>query len=460
MLHPSVLKFDRFLLANARASRSLAEGIAAGLIVVLGSATPAFADTTPLDLPALIAAAERGHPEIAAARAMATATARSRAANTALPEPTLSVAVQPMPVETRVGPQRLRVSAVQPLPWLTKLNRRGTAVDRAAAVADRRVDALRARVRREIRVPWSARMFATVAAGLVQQQHDLLVALEPTLLARLRIGAASYEEAQRLRLVIGQLALRRATLLDNAEAAAAAVRAAAGVGAEVTLAPPDFEADPGANVTVPALAELLPALDENPEVAIATAAIAAAQAEAAVVETRGLPDFAVGVDWIAVGEARMPNVADSGSDTLMLMAAVKLPLWRGSYDAAADAARGHVAAARAGRDAALRRAEAQLARLLADLRDARRRRDALADDLVPRATAALKTAIGSYSAGRASFQDLISLEQRLLQLQLEQAEATAAQVRARADLDWLLGRSLVAASTTEIAPPAPTEVSK
>lgn len=418
----------------------------AAAICALVSLMPAWAVAAePMGLRDLLRHLERSSPEVQAAAAQVRAISATRDVANKWPEPTLSVAVQPLPVETRVGPQRLRVGLTQAIPWLPRLSRQVQAVDAAADAARRAQEATLARVRRDVRVPWADLAWMNHVAAIVKEQRDLLAGFEPSVLARLRIGKATYEDAQRLRLTIGELDENRQSLLDRTSAAAAMVRAAAGVTPSQALAAADYEADPLTGQEVPDLASLTAALRRNPGLVAAEARIAAARSKVAATEARAMPDFAVGLDWIAVGEARMANVSDSGSDALMVMASVKIPAWRSVYAAETDAARAQVDVAKANREQLLRKAEAQLAQLLFELRDARRKHALYAGDLVPRARSALTTAMTSYASGRAGFNDLIELENKLLRYQIRLTTAEAARVRAVANIELLLGRPLAAA---------------
>lgn len=405
-----------------------------------------------LGLPELLAHIEQTSPELAAARANVIGVRSRRALVTKLPEPVVGIALQPLPVETRVGPQRARLSISQGIPWLGKLHSRAAAVDAMARAAERRYDAVLARVRRDVRLPWAQLAWLRLVAAIVANQRDLLIGLEPSVLARLRTGVATYEDTQRLRLLIGELDDRHKSLLDKQRAVSAMVLSAAGLPATTKLSVATVEADPLDGRPIPALGDLLGALAKNPGLVAAQAKIAAAQATSAAADTKRLPDFMVGIDWIMVGEARMPGVADSGSDAVMLMAAVKLPTWTRAYDAEVAAADAAVRVAKADRERVLRMAEARLAALLFDLRDARRKRALYNDDLVPRARSAMTAALTSYSNGRAKFNDLIELQKKLLMFQIRLATADVARVRATADLELLMGAPLVPRTATSEEP--------
>lgn len=412
-------------------------------LALAATATPAAAaPSAAMALPELLAHLARTSPEVQAAAAQVQAVAAMRDVAGKWPEPTATVAVQPLPVETRVGPQRLRVAVAQPIPWISRLNRQAEAVDAGANAARRTRDAVLARVRRDVRVPWARLAWLSRVAGIVKQQRDLLLEFEPSVLTRLRTGKASFEDAQRLRLMIGELDERYQSLLDQQSAVAAQVRAAAGVASTQPLAPASFEADPLDQRAIPALEQLHKALADNPELVAAQSRVGAAEASVVAADLRRMPDFTVGLDWIMVGQARMAGVADSGTDALMVMATVKLPTSLSAYDGEVAASRARVAQARAGHEAVQRKSEARLAQLLFELRDARRKRTLYAGDLVPRAESALRAALTAYSADRTGFNELIDLEDKLLRFQIRLASAEAARVSAQANLELLLGRPL------------------
>ncbi|MEY3012302.1 MAG: hypothetical protein RIT45_1037 [Pseudomonadota bacterium] len=419
--------------------------LAAGLCwvtVCLSGAAHAAAPT--YDLPALLDFAAAQSPELRAARARwevrrATAHVAER-----WPEPSVSGGVFLRPVHTRVGPQRARLDVAVPLPWPGKIAARTEAMAAMRDVAEREIDARLAALRARLRAPWARRRALLQIATLHDAQRGLLLQLERTVLARLEVGRASYADAQRLRLWIAQLASDAESARDEARALEDTLRAVAGLPAGATLADaePAGPADAALPGPIPTLHALRDTLASEPGVRVAEARIAAADAGRRVAALRGRPDFGVGLSWIAVGEAVMPGVADSGDDALMLTARVTVPVWRESYDHEARAADAEVRAAAAERDAAMRRAEARATQWLFELRDAERRRRLLDEELLPRARAALGTVTAAYGAGKADFQSVVELQRQLLGYGVERARAGLRAAVAIAELEALLAAPL------------------
>ena len=431
-------------------SRTTAAAICA-VALWLGITGPqAHADeaaSAPYDLPALLQRAAASNPEVAAARARWAAT-RSQADVVARPpEPMVSGGVFVRPVETRVGPQRGRLGLTVPMPWPDKLKARGDALRAEASVAQRRVDARLAMLQAQIRRPWARRAFLVAVASILDEQRELLTRLEPSLRTRLSVGKASFADAQRLRLAIETLAEQGVSARDEVPGVDAQLRALANLPPEAPLAAANFEVDPLDGKPMPTVASLEPALRLQPELQVADAAIAAARAMSVAAKTRSRPDFAFGLDWIFVGDARMPGVADSGNDALLLGASVTLPIWRHGYDAETDVAAAREREAEAMREGALRQAEVRAAELLVVLRDSRRKRELYNATLIPLARSALHTVVQAYASGGADFQSVIELQRQLLGYQISLITAERRRVEAQADLE-----SLVAKPLTEVSP--------
>ncbi|MGM0575160.1 MAG: TolC family protein [Myxococcota bacterium] len=392
------------------------------------------------DLDDLLHLAALHSPELRAAYHEAEAAARSIPAARKLPEPTVSYTFFLRSVETRVGPQNHKLGVSQALPWPTKLSAAADVVAERVRVRRRRFEAVRTRLYRDIRKPWARLAFVEHARGIVRDEIDVLENIEQSVRAQLEVGRATYEDLTRVSLRLAELREDEAALRDRAEALRARVRSVVGLEPDVALPDARYEEIPA---DVPPAPELREALGDNPELRVALAEIEAAEARVAEAETTRLPDLSFGLDWVAVGEAEMQDVGDSGKDAVMVMAGVRIPLWTSAYDAEEDAARARGRAADARREEVLRSSEAQLDRILSELTTARRTVALYEDELVPGARSALDAALTSYAAARASFLDLMDLEQQVLRYRLALSKARADRIALRAELDRLLGREVI-----------------
>ncbi len=146
----------------------------------------------------------------------AQAHARSVAEGT-LPDPSIQMQYLPLPVETRVGPQRFRLSAMQAVGWpgLYRTRRATTRLDADA------FDALRHHARREV-VAYAATLYYEGAywhdyLGVVEEQLLLLNMLDTIARERYRQGAASAVDIERIAINRQSLEWQRTQALAQAD---------------------------------------------------------------------------------------------------------------------------------------------------------------------------------------------------------------------------------------------------
>lgn len=360
-----------------------------------------------------------------------------------LPDPVIRFGYFLSSVETRVGPQRGRVGLEQAFPWPTKLSAGSDAVAMQAQAMQRRFEAEVLRVAERVEEAyWS--LWLVREKRKIRRDHLLiLTGLSETVLGRLATGAANLAEQQQVDLSAARLEDQIATLGEQERTAIATLAAACGVeqlgNAATTSAPP--------TPSRPKLSELkLRELARSHPSVVAYADLAAAQDAAAEAEAAdALPGFTIGAEWIITGEARMPNVPDSGKDAVVVGAGVRVPLWQGSYSDSEDAARAEARAYRADRRAASNRSLAQLDMVLSRVRDSARRARLIQGTLLPQAQTAYESVLGAYAVGRGSVAQALLAQRDLLELRLDWVDARAEYARAWAKLEEVTGRRLEAA---------------
>jgi outer membrane protein TolC len=153
----------------------------------------------------------------------------------------------------------------------------------------------------------------------------------------------------------------------------------------------------------------------------------------------GWPSITLSVERIRTDPALMPDVEGSGKDPVVGGIAVSLPLWRGKIAAGRRAAAARRLAVGASRQDLLNRLEARLESALYDHRDAGRKIDLYAGDLIPRARQSLAATEESFRAGSAGFDGLVDAERLLLEFRLNLERARADRAIALAEIELLTG---------------------
>lgn len=355
-------------------------------------------------------------------------------------------------VETRVGPQRHRLGAMQWFPWPSRLTASADAAGYAALSAQQRFEAHALDLAAEVaRAYW--RLWRIQKAKRVERdQREILRSFSAQVRARLEAGRAGLSDLAHVDLAISRIADTIATL-DEAERSAAAelVRVIGAPDGTDTPIRPELD-PPHARLPVLDDGTLKERAVEHPRVKSMASMSESAQERARAVKGERAPSFGLGLDWIVTGEAPNPGIPDSGKDAVVGMVSVKVPVSGGAYRAARREALARSAAFRAREQAARDRAIAEVEQTLADLRNAVRRVKLYESTLLPQAETTYRSTLDGYRSGRSSIAEVLLAERDLLELALGLFDAHADYGTVWAELERVVGQSLAAQTPDETAP--------
>jgi outer membrane protein TolC len=286
---------------------------------------------------------------------------------------------------------------------------------------------------------------------LHREHLDVLRGLSEAVRARLSIGAATLADQQQIDLAAARLEDRIAGMHEAERRAEAELRAAVGVALPSPVAtsdsPPDATLPAESDEALHSAARAHPRIQSSAHRAVAQEHMADARA------ADGYPSFAIGADYILTGEARMPGVADSGKDAVLVGATIRVPLWQGNYSEDEAAARAQAGAERQMARSQENEARANLEMTLSRVRDAARRVRIYRDTLLPQADSAYQSVLGTYTTGRGSVAEVLLAQRDLLELRIEIEQARADHARAYAALEQITGRHVERASVESQAAP-------
>ena len=399
------------------------------------------------DLRSLVDYALENNPEINAAIQTHRAALERIPQVMALPDPRLSYRYFFEEVETRVGPQEHAVGISQTLPWFGKLRLQGVAASESARAAAERLASIRNKVIAEVASAWYELYYLGQSIEIVRGNRDLVLHLERVARARYGTGAATHADVIRAQVELGNIENRLASLEDSRSPLSARLNTALNrPTTELFSLPTDVSF---LSVSLSDEQILQRVALNNPELQATDFDIQAARALRERAKKNYLPNFTVGVDYIATGEARNPGVSDSGDDVLSASVGVTLPIWRSSYDAGVKEAEAKIHRERYRRDQLLTQFHADTVTALFKLRDAERQIDLYQNTLLPKANESLAATQRAYSAGSAPFADLIDSQRVLLNFELSYARSITDHNQARTLIEKLIGQPLEPAKEKE-----------
>lgn len=358
----------------------------------------------------------------------------------ALPDPNFSYGYFINEVETRVGPQQHRVMVRQMFPWFGTLElREGVAGKQAEAAYDRYL-AERLEVIHTVRDAWYDRAGLDGEINITRENIDLLTQLERTALDRYRVGATAQADVIRLQIERERLQDRLDTLEDRRRPIDARLNAAlnrpTGTPVEGAFSLPIESLDADDDDIAGALR------DHNPRLRAIERQIESGRLATKLAKNAGYPDFTLGLDYIATGEAINPDINESGDDPLIASVSINLPIWREKYEAGVrEAVAERYANIRSRRDLE-NDLTSSIQQALFDYRTAERKIVLYRDALLPKAQQTLEATLGAYSSGAATFLDLLEAQRDLLDFEIMHIRALTSRARQLARLDQLVGTDL------------------
>lgn len=383
--------------------------------------------------------AEQHNPKLKQALARYQAALAKVAPASAWADPRLTYGYFARPVETRTGPQEMRVSAAQTFPWKGTLNLKGQIAEQEAEVEGQRYEAARRSLVFAVKAAYYDCYFLERAIAVTESNVRLLSHLEEVGRTRYRGGTGEHAAVLRAQVELGRLADRRRSLRQQRRPASARLNAELGRAATAPIAVPD-------SLPMAALA-----LDEdelkgrllaaNPTLQVLQTQARAQSLGVELAGKRFYPDLTVSLDYIHIG--------DRGENPLIAMATVNLPLWRSAYEEGKRAAKlSHQAALQSVADEE-NRLVAELELALYKQRDAQSRRVLYQDSLLPKAELMLSVTQRAFAAGRSDFLAVIDAQRTLLAFQLAYERAHTDQALHWAEIEKLVGEL---AATEEIQP--------
>ena len=338
-----------------------------------------------------------------------------------LPDPEVGIGVFPMPVETRLGAQQARLSATQMFPWFGTLGQKESVEAAKAAALYERIDVQALNLIYEGEQAYYKLYEIQRSQIIIQENIDILRALEQLSLAKVTSGSATAADVLRVQLKIEELT-QELSILQTAEAAPLAtinqlrnqpVNAAWTIDDSLSFAILPFDKDT-LLTNISAYHPVIRMLNKQQDVA----------REALTLNTlNGKPSFGVGLDYIAVGERTDAFPENNGRDILQMRATIRIPLFREQYAAKEREENLRIQALSQQEEATIDQFAAQIEQAYTQHETARLQYE-LYEQQIEITAAAIRILRESYSADGSSFDELLRLESELINYDLKKLRAT------------------------------------
>lgn len=329
-----------------------------------------------------------------------------------LPDPTVSFGYFVSPVETRVGPQRFRLALSQMFPWMGTLKVREQAATSMAQIRFYEFEEARNKLFLEVRDKWLELYEIRKELDIMQSSLDLLRSYEPVTKTKYEANLVSLADLIRVQISIDHaeaelrvLALRWEPALSDFN-----VLLNRDPSRDVFLADA-LMIEAGSAYSVDSIQTHQPLLNGI------NAGLATLEHEATLAALKRKPNIGFGLEYAMVGKRSDAVVADNGKDVLMPTVSLSLPVFRKknrSFEREVALKKEGYEAQRTQVKNELKndwlKAENQMESALEELR--------LYESEIDKTNVLLRILTSEYTNNHRDFEDLLSAQQSLLQLQL------------------------------------------
>ena len=397
--------------------------------------TTLFAET--LELPNLIRVAVARSPKVKAAKARWLATIEQYPQVTALPDPMFMYGYYARSVETRVGPQRHRISFSQTFPYPGTLDAAGEVVKKAIEIARVKHEQVIRDLIVELKLSYHELAYLQRAVELTRQNYELVASILTIATARYAEGKATLNDVLKAQSQLAQLEYDLVLLEELQRVEHANINGILSIPSATLL---------GVTVVVPyepldvTLADVeKQALSKRQELRIAALNVEKATEKIALAELQTKPMLKFDLIAIETGKALMIDAPDSGKDPFTIGFGVTIPWSSLKNSSKVREAQQNREASTANKLVLEDETKVALRKIYFRLENARRLVELYETTLIPQAGAAIEVAEEWHQEGPKSIAGFLETQSVWLNFNLARLRAIADYQQNVARLEQLVG---------------------
>ncbi|WP_157464717.1 TolC family protein [Balneola vulgaris] len=356
----------------------------------------------------------------------------------ALPDPEVAFAYFISPIETRVGPQKARVSVTQMFPWFGSLSEKRLVSEANAKAQFEQFQEQRNRIFYQMEMIWSDLFEVEQQIRIAEEHLSIINTLLEVSLSRYENGLTSQVDVLRAQIEQEDLKTQIELLKDNRGLMIERFNEFRNVDKSSEVIIPD-------NLSMSMLTKdkddlRLTIIQKNPNLNKLRYREEASKEMVSLADRDGKPSFGIGFDYIATGErSDVANLPDNGKDAFVARASFKIPLFRNKYNAKVQQAELNLNTVQQDIITLENKLETDLLTALRDRNDAQRRFNLYHTKQIQRVEQAINILMESYSTDASDFEEILRLQRKLLEYQLKRIQASADLYMANSYINYLMG---------------------
>jgi len=410
-----------------------------GILIFLGAMT-GFTRELPEEkivLSEIIKEALRENPHVQAAQREWKAALERIPQAKSLPDPMLRYSHFGQSIETRLGPQRNKVSLSQKLPFFGKLSLKGEIARSSALSLEEEYSAVKADVVLKVKHIFFSLYWFDKALKIAQEEKDVLQRLTRIAQKKYETGQANQQDVLKAQLEVSKISDKILTLKQGRKTLASQLNsllnkpADAPVGEVEEFQVPEFQTK---------LSELSQWAKENrPELKKVRRLIEKNEKSLKLAKKNYFPDFELMLDYIDIGGGTTTNPKD-GRNAWMGSIGVNIPLWRNKLRAAEAEEGIKLEAARARYRDMENDTLSRVNELFFEVKTAEEQIKLYKYSLLPQAEQSFKASEMAYLTGKVDFLNLLEGERMILKIKTGHYKAISDFGKSLAELDRVVGK--------------------
>lgn len=345
-----------------------------------------------------------------------------------LPNTNISAGYFVQEVETRVGPQRTRLSVSQPLPWFGTLEARRNMASAMSESELQNIELAERKLKLDVKQAYYNLYEQKASLSILRKNLEILKTYEELALNELESNRTTMVDVLKIRIQINETESKSESVSDEYETSVTTfnlllnreLNARVVVADSLLLENVQFNKDELINNP-----QLL-RLNAQQDVLI--------QSEKANQKER-MPGLGVGLDYVIVEEGPMQG-PDNGKDVIMPMVSLSIPLFSKKYTSKQKQYQFEQQAVERRKVEVNNELEIAFQNALTALQNAKRTVTTQKEN-IHQAQQAEKVILATYETAKLDFEQILEVQQLILKFQLEVVEATSMYFKNKAMLEYL-----------------------
>ncbi|QYA25306.1 TolC family protein [Gramella sp. MT6] len=336
--------------------------------------------------------------------------------------------------ETRTGPQKLRVSVKQMLPWFGTIDSRKEYAGYMVSVEEADLEIARRKLRLNVSQLYYEIYELQEKVEVLEENIQLLEIYRTMALNSVEVGKASAVEVLRLKMRQNDLVEKKKNLQLNIEVKETEFNNLLNINDDAEILVQDtllipIESSENINLSI------------HPELQKFDRFAESIEASEQVNLQEAAPKLGLGVDYISVQERTDMNFSDNGKDILMPMLSISVPIFNKKYRSVTKQNELRQEQISSNRNLRLNELESSLRSALNERASARIKFEAQADNL-GQAKDAEDLLLKQYETGTIDFDDVLDIQEIQLQIQMNLIEAVSTWFKKDAIVEYLTVNNL------------------